>query len=107
MYCPRDFVCEKIQISRWQSYTLFEPTDSGLINLDKVIAFLNRARRNDEALTFLPSDIVTMDEAEKSLELPGATIKKWLKKKCPHFKINSHTIRVRLSSIKKWLDKHS
>lgn len=110
MYCKRDFICERLRISNWQSYNIFPVTKSRVINADAIIDKLNKVRRNEESLRYIPSDLMTPSEVETALEIPSMSIKKWIhspKKRFPHFRINAHVIRVRLASVQKWLDKNS
>ena len=64
-YLTRETVCERLKVSLWASYRLVPATDIARIPSDRVIDVINKARRSrQEELDFIPSDIVTPEEAE-------------------------------------------
>ena len=91
-------------------------TRNGSVSSTVVVNMLNDAARCGEpTLDFIPSDLITVDEAAKTLfpDSPFATSKiiYLLKSKrvrpVPHFYLSRHAIRFRRSSIQSWItDSH-
>lgn len=87
-------------------------TRNGSVSSVVVVNMLNDAARCGEpTLDFIPSDIITVDEAARTLfpDSPFATSKViyLLKSKrvrpIPHFYLSRHAIRFRKSSIQSWI----
>ncbi len=109
-YLPRQFVCDRLRIGERQSYRIVGASYGGRISSDEVVSVLNRARRAiQEPLTFVPSDLLTADEAVAAFSESRITLRElraWtrrVKNVAPHFRLNSHTIRYSRSRLEEWL----
>lgn len=107
----RQFVNERLAIGKWQSYGLVKASYLAYVSTDDVIALLNRARRGrEDELDFIPSDIITPEQAEVETGIPARRLLLWTrrrKKVPPHFHLNNKTIRFRRSSLSAWLDRRA
>lgn len=113
-YLDRDFIRERLRLSRTASYRLVGSSRLSLINSDDVLKLLNNARRGgQEVLAYIPSDIRTADEIAAALHDDGdfaitaSMIKRWAhrtKNPPPHFHLNQKTLRFRLATFRDWLN---
>lgn len=110
-YVTRDFVCERLKVTQRTSYNLVPATNLPHIPSDRVIALLNRSRRaGEEKLDYIPSDIITAEEAETETGIPARRLIVWTRRSIkvpPHFRINKQTTRFRRSSLAAWLERRS
>ena len=110
-YLTRETVCERLKVSLWASYRLVPATDIARIPSDRVIDVINKARRSrQEELDFIPSDIVTPEEAEAVTGIPARSLLTWTRravKSPPHYRLNKQTTRFRLSSLEEWLERRT
>lgn len=110
-YVTRQFLCDRLHVSKWASYGLFKATDIGRIPSDRVIALLNGSRKaGEEKLDFIPSDIVTADQLAEETGIPAHSILVWTRRRVkvpPHFRINKQTTRFRRSSFAAWLERRT
>lgn len=110
-YVTREFVCERLKVSLWASYKFAPATSIRRIQSDSVIAVLNRSRKaREKEIDFIPSDIVTPDEASEETGIPAKTLVTWTRravKAPPHYRLNKQTTRFRLSSLNEWLERRA
>lgn len=110
-YVTRKFICERLGVSLWASYSLFRATEIGRIPSDRVIDLLNGSRKaGEEKLDFIPSDIVTAEQLAEETGIPARSIIVWTRRKVkvpPHFRINKQTTRFRRSSFAAWLERRT
>jgi len=108
-FISREFVCDRLKVSRWASYKLVPPTSIHLISSDDVIALLNGSRRAHEPeVDFIPSDVITAEEAESRFGIPAKKLMRWTRRStrvAPHFRINKQTTRFRADTLEKWLER--
>lgn len=110
----RELICERLRISRSACYRLLDASRMSLISSDKVCDLLNRSRQGEDMVTLIPSDLVTAEELAVMIapELHGITktlrfvklSSRHVRNPMPHFRLNSHVWRYRVSSVRKWLD---
>lgn len=110
-HVTRTFVCERLKVTQRTSYNLVPATSLSYIPSDKVIALLNRSRKAGEhKLDYIPSDIITAEEAETETGIPARRLIVWTRRSVkvpPHFRINKQTTRFRRSSLAAWLERRS
>ena len=110
-YITRDFICERLKVSRWASYGFVSATSIHRVPSDRVIALLNRSRKaREEELDYIPSDIITPDEAESEFGIPASSLLAWTRRSVkvpPHFRLNKQTTRFRRSSLSAWLERRT
>ena len=110
-YVTRDFVCERLKVSRWASYGIVPSTAIGRIPSDDVVSVLNRSRKADrDVLDYVPSDILTPDEASELTGIPANVLLRWTRRSVkvpPHFRINKQTTRFRRESLENWLRRNT
>lgn len=110
-YVTRQFVCERLKLSLWTSYRFVPANDVHRIRTDRVIDILNSSRRaNEKALDFIPSDILTPEQAEEETGIPAKTLLTWTRRAVkvpPHYRLNKQTTRFRRSSLAEWLERRS
>lgn len=107
MLLTRPFVCDKLALSRWQSYRLFPVTKTGLIREADVLKHVNVLR-----CPSIPpfSQLPEMATAERLSELTGAPVYKlklWARRTrnaIPFVRFNSHTLRFPLALATRWLE---
>lgn len=109
-YLRRDLVCERLRLGLRQSYRIVGASYGERISSVEVVDLLNRARRAiPEPLTFIPSDLLTAEEVVRDFAASDITereLRAWthrVKNVCPHFRLNSHTIRFSRSRLNDWL----
>ena len=106
----RKFVCERLGIGIWPCRELFKASYLSYVDSADVIALLNESRRGREPeLDFIPSDIITPEQAEKETGIPAKRLLRWARTRKlrvpPHFHLSNKTIRFRRSSLNEWLDR--
>ena len=117
-YLKRSFICERLRLSRWQSYHVVGSSYGPRINSDDVLAVLNRARRGGLApLAYpgLPHDLLTPEELSAELAESDISVREllnWTRRTKPgaippHFRLNKCTIRFSRSQFMEWLDARS
>ena len=110
-FLHRDSVCERLRLETRQSYRLVGSSRLGLIASDEVVRLLNRSRRGDmPACTFIPTDILKIDELAEELGIDQKKIRAWTRRTKnvpPHFRLNGHTIRFPLGHFTAWLAQNS
>ena len=113
-YWHRDLVNERLRLGRSQSYAIMPKTATGRIRSDCVVMLLNRSRRGvDAPLDYLPSDLMTPEEAAQRYADSGITlgdIRRWTRRKRripPHFRLSQRTILFSAAMLDKWLEANS
>jgi predicted DNA-binding transcriptional regulator AlpA len=115
-YLTRKFVCERLRLSRWQSYQIVGSSYGSRISSDDVLDILNRSRRGQaELLRWLPHDLLTPEELSAELAESGISTREllnWTRRTRPnavppHFRLTRRTIRFSRSSFMEWLDARS
>lgn len=110
-FVTREFVCERLKVSAWASYKFVPANDIHRIQSDRVIAVLNGSRKAHEPeLDYIPSDIITPEEAERETGIPAKTLLTWTRRSVkvpPHYRLNKQTTRFRRSSLSAWLDRRT
>ena len=113
-YLKRSFVCDRLRLSRWQSYQIVGSSYGPRISSDDVLAVLNRARRGmPNALEWIPHDLLTPEELSAELEESDISVRDLLnwarrtKAVPPHYRLNKCTIRFSRSDFMAWLDARS
>lgn len=104
-YVDRKFACDRLKLSRWQSYGVLRPSRMAMISTKDIIDLLNRSANGESAVSHVPSDIETAEGVERSLGIPAKRLVLWTRRKSPipHYKINKQTTRYRLSSVRRWM----
>jgi hypothetical protein len=115
-YLKRSFVCDRLRLSRWQSYQIVGSSRGPRINSNDVLYILNRARRGipePYSWPWFPWDFLTPDELANELkdsDITAHDLLCWTRRKKavpPHFRLNKCTIRFSRSQFMKWLDERS
>lgn len=110
MLFDRPFVCEKLALSRWQSYAMFPATRTGMIREADVLQFVNVGRsKNQPSFAHVPA-LVTADDLSELTGVPVRKLMLWTRRKrnpIPHVKFNSHVVRFHETEASEWLDKNS
>ena len=117
-YLKRSFVCDRLRLSRWQSYQVVGSSYGPRINSDDVLAVLNRARRGGlDALVYpaFPHDLLTPEELSAELaesEISVRDLLNWTRRTKPgaippHYRITRRTIRFPRARFMEWLDARS
>lgn len=113
-YLTRSDVCDRLRMSRWQSYQFVGPSYGPLINSDNLVALLNHYRRAiPKPLDYVPSDLRTAKELAAELNEPNITardILNWTRRTKampPHFRLSSRTILLSKRMFLEWLDERS
>jgi len=105
----REFLCERLKLSRWASYKLVPATSIRLISSDDVIALLNSSRRaREDEVDFIPSDVIKAEDAEVEFGIPARKLMLWTRRSrnvAPHFRFNKQTTRFRKETLRKWIDR--
>lgn len=108
-YLTRDFVCERLKIGLNASYKFAPATAIHRIPSDWIIKVLNRSRRaREEQLDYIPSDIITPDEAADEFGIPAKCLLRWTRRAVkvpPHYRLNKQTTRFRRETLSKWLER--
>lgn len=109
MLVDRPFVCDKLALSRWQSYMMFPATKSGYLRDADIIERVNSVRsRNLPQFTFIPG-LVTAETLEEQSGVPVRKLKLWARRKrnpIPHIRFNSHVLRFP-AQASQWLEENS
>jgi hypothetical protein len=106
MLFTRSFVCDKLALSRWQSYRFFPVTKTGMIRESDVLQHIN-AMRGPSTPPF--SHVLELATTERLSELTGAPVRKlklWAHRKrnpIPYVRFNSHTLRFPVAQARAWL----
>ena len=112
-YLKRAFVCDRLRISRVQSYELVGSSYGPRISSDDVLAVLNRAKRGTDAVRFIPHDLLTPEELSAELSESDISVRDLLnwtrrtKSVPPHYRFTKRTIRFSRSQFMAWLDSRS
>lgn len=113
-YLTRQDVCDRLRMSRWQSYQFVGPSYGPLVNSDSVLALLNHYRRQiAEPLQFVPDDLCTPEELAAELGEPNITARaifNWTRRKKavpPHFRLSKRTVLLSKRMFVAWLDERS
>lgn len=112
-YLKRSFVCDRLRISRAQSYELVGSSYGPRISSDDVLAVLNRARRATPATQFIPHDLLTPEELSAELAESDISVRELLnwtrrtKAVPPHYRFTKRTIRFPRTEFMAWLDARS
>ncbi len=113
-YLTRSDVCDRLRMSRWQSYQFVGPSYGPLINSDNIVALLNHYRRAiPEPLDYTPSDLRTPEELAAELGEPNITarvIRNWTRRTKampPHFRLSRRTILLSKWMFLEWLEARS
>lgn len=115
-YLKRSFVCDRLRISRVQSYELVGSSYGPRISSDDVLAVLNRARRGmPDAVAWIPHDLLTPEELSAELAESDISVRdllNWTRRTKPgaippHFHITRRTIRFPRAEFMSWLDARS
>lgn len=109
-FVSREWMCERLRVSKWSSYGLIRPSRLHLVNTDDILSLLNRARRSQKELDFIPSDLLTADEVERELGIPSRKLAAWTRRRKnppPHFRINKQITRYPLGPLSKWLERRA
>lgn len=75
-YFKQDFICERLRLSKWQSYSLVGSSYGPRINSDDVLYILNQARRGikeEYSFPWFPYDFLTPEELAEELKDSGIT----------------------------------
>ena len=109
-YWRREFVNERLGISKTQSYRIVPATESGRIRSDSVLSLLNRARVGvSAALTVVPADLLTPEQTAARFADSGVTerdLRRWIRRTrnpAPHFRLNRNTVRFSAGLLEAWL----
>jgi hypothetical protein len=106
----RQAVCSKLGLSRWQSYTIFPTTNTGMIREAEVLHLLNSVRsKNIPPFSHVPV-LITAEMLEEMTSVPVSKIKLWTRRKrnpIPHIRFNSHVIRFLAQASNEWLQENS
>lgn len=115
-YLKRSCVCNRLRLSRWQSYQVVGSSYGPRISSDDVLAVLNRARRGmPNALEWIPHDLLTPEELSAELSESDISVRdllNWTRRTKPgaippHFRITRRTIRFPRAEFMAWLDARS
>lgn len=113
-YLTRSDVCDRLRMSRWQSYQFVGPSYGPLINSDNLVTLLNHYRRAiPKPLDYVPSDLRTAEELAAELNEPNITardILNWTRRTKampPHFRLSRRTILLSKRMFLEWLDERS
>lgn len=115
-YLKRQFVCDRLRLSRRQSYEIVGSSYGPRINSDDVLAVLNRSRKGGLApLQYpqFPHDLLTPEELSAELSESDISVRELLnwtrrtKAVPPHYRLNKCTIRFPRASFMAWLDARS
>ena len=115
-YLKRSFVCDRLRLSRWQSYQIVGSSYGPRISSDDVLAVLNRSRKGGIApLTYpqFPHDLLTPEELSAELAESDISVRDLLnwtrrtKAVPPHYRLNKCTIRFPRATFMAWLDERS
>lgn len=113
-YLTRQFVCDRLKLSHWQSYQIVGASYGPRINSDDVLRLLNSASRAlPEPLTWIPHDLLKPEELAGELAESDISVHElglWVRrtKNCPpHFRFTRRTIRFSRSLFMAWLDARS
>lgn len=113
-YLKRSFVCDRLRISRVQSYEMVGSSYGPRISSDDVLAVLNRARRGmPDAVAWIPHDLLTPEELAAELAESDISVKdliNWTRRTKavpPHFRLTRRTIRFPRAEFMSWLDARS
>lgn len=113
-YLKRQFVCDRLRISRVQSYELVGSSYGPRISSDDVLAVLNRARRGmPDAVAWIPHDLLTPEELSAELAESDISVRDLLnwtrrtKAVPPHYRFTKRTIRFPRAPFMAWLDERS
>ena len=113
-YLKRSFVCDRLRLSRRQSYEIVGSSYGPRISSDDVLAVLNRARRGMPAASeWIPRDLLTPEELSAELAESDISVRDLLnwtrrtKAVPPHYRLGRRTIRFPRASFMAWLDARS
>lgn len=113
-YLKRQFVCDRLRISRCQSYEMVGSSYGPRISSDDVLSVLNRARRGmPDAVAWIPHDLLTPEELSAELAESDISVRDLLnwtrrtKAVPPHYRFTKRTIRFPRAPFMAWLDERS
>ena len=111
-FMSREWACERLRLTRHQSYRYIPATPSGLVRSDRELEIINRPRRGiHDAFSYVPSDLMRPEELLAIPELAESgltakTLRNWAyrtKNPAPAFALTSHTIRYPRRLFLEWL----
>lgn len=112
-FLSRELICDKLRLSKRQSYSIIGSSRGSCISSDDVLALLNRARRTIEApFEYIPQ-LMTADEMADMLDGSGITAHNLLvwtrrtKDVAPHIRLNKQTTRFSPTAMVSWLESRS
>lgn len=109
MLFDRPFVCDRLALSRWQSYSMFPATKTGMLREADVLQHVNVARSaNVPPFTHIPA-LVTAETLEELSGVPVRKLKLWTRRKrnpIPHVRFNPHVVRFP-AQASEWLEENS
>lgn len=103
----RKWVCDRLAISWWQSYTMFHARMSKKIPMDEVASLLNSSAVNEMPVEWIPSDLEGPAGLCDKLGVSRRDLCRWMhSRRCrlPHWRINKQTARFSVSHVKEWLE---
>lgn len=111
-FISRKLVCERLKISRKTAYTMFKCHPHAVMQNTQVLRKLNESRMGGgKPVEFIPSNLLTMKEAEARILVDGKPIKhrrflRWVKsakQALPHYRLSSHCIRIPADLFDDWI----
>ena len=105
----RPFICDKLALSRWQSYAIFPATKTGMIREADVLHYINAVRSTNIPPFALVPALVTAETLEEMTGVPIKKLKLWTRRKrnpIPHIRFNSHVLRFP-AQASVWLKENS
>ena len=104
-YCTRNFVCERLRLSKWASYRVFRTKGIPLVLVSEVADMLNGCACGMPEVHDVPQ-LMTPEEAEMETGIPKALLVRWSRRKrdpLPSYRINKQTTRFRRERVAEWL----
>jgi len=110
-FVTRKLVCERLKISRKTAYLMFPTSPRAPLQDVQVLRKINAAAVAVKPVEFIPSNLLTMEEAEGRVVIDGAPIAhkrflRWIesaKHALPHYRFSSHCIRIPADLFDAWI----
>ena len=108
-FVTRQFVCDRLKISRKTAYLMFPTRTRAPLQDTQVVKLLNASAVGISPVTMIPSNLLTIAEARSRVTVDAAPItvkrfQRWLEKcAVPHYRLTSHTIRIPSDLFETWL----